>query len=363
MKEYKDLTILLSASNSPSIPGIVKCLKENGERNIRVVGVDMCNDPSSKYVVDSFYTVPAANAPEYCDIILDICRKENINIYFPGISAEVTAITRREKEFERIGVILSVSNQDSVEISNDKLKTYQFLEEKGIIVPDYHPVYSIEDFIEGCKKLGYPKKPVCLKIVNGSGSRGVRIIDSRKSLYDLFAYEKANSLYTSYDYMLSTLKSAQQLGPMMLLEYMHGPEYTVDLLAEKGKVIYEVGRENVISVLSIAQETVLKYNKIAYETCEAVVSTLMMDGNVGFDFMWNDNNQPVLMDINPRITATISVIAAGGVNLVYLRVKQLLGEKLPFCTPIYGTRLKRRYGEIYTDPEGKIINNFGRVIF
>ena len=48
---------------------------------------------------------------------------------------------------------------------------------------------------------------------------------------------------------------------------------------------------------------------------------LNMDGNVGFDFMRNADGVPVLMDINPRLTATVSVIAAGGVNLPYLKNK------------------------------------------
>ena len=97
--------------------------------------------------------------------------------------------------------------------------------------------------------------------------------------------------------MISTIRNAIHLEPMMLLEYMNGPEYTVDLLAEKGKVIYEVGRENVVSVLSIAQESVLKYDKVAYETSEAVVKLFNMDGNVGFDFMRNEEGWPFLMDI------------------------------------------------------------------
>ena len=80
-----------------------------------------------------------------------------------------------------------------------------------------------------------------------------------------------------------------------------------------------------------------------------------MDGNVGFDFMRNDKGEAVLMDINPRITATVSVIAASGVNLIYLRVKQLLGEELPKVTPVFGTRLRRRYDEMFTTPEGELI--------
>ena len=143
---------------------------------------------------------------------------------------------------------------------------------------------------------------------------------------------------------------------MMLVEYMPGTEYTVDLLAEKGKVLYEVGRENVVSLMSIAQESILKYDEEAYRICEKIVELLKMDGNIGFDFMRDRDGTPMLMDINPRITATVSVIAAGGVNLPYMRVKQLLGETLPHLEPQYGTFLKRRYGEIYTNNEGDRIN-------
>ena len=351
----KDITVLMSASSSPSMPGMIRCLRNNGERNIKIVGIDMTSDPSAKFMVDAFYQVPAANDPSFCDLVLDICQKEKIDVYFPNVSAEVEAVVARKREFEALGVHLSVSNMKSVAISNNKLHTYQALEKAGIPVPRYYAVHSVEDFVEGMKYMGYPEKPVCIKMVNGSGSRGVRIIDANKSRYQIFAHEKPNSFYTSYEDMLSVLKSADKLEEMMLVECMNNPEFTVDLLAENGKIIYEVGRENVVSLMSIAQETVVKYDDLAYKVSADVVKLLGMDGNVGFDFMRNNKGEAVLMDINPRITATVSVIAAAGVNLIYLRVKQLLGEELPKVSPAYGTRLRRRYDEMFTTPEGELI--------
>jgi carbamoyl-phosphate synthase large subunit len=352
MSKLKDLIVLLSATNSPSMPGMYHFLKNNGERNITVIGIDMSSDPSAKYIVDKFYQVPAATADDYIDIVLDICKKEHVDIYFPTISAEVTKVAERRSEFDAINTLLSISNLNSVNIANNKLHTYQALEKAGIPVPKYYGVHSIEDFIEGCKYLGYPQKAVCLKIVNGSGSRGVRIIDANKSRYEIFAYEKPNSFYTSYDDMISILKDANVLDELMLLECMHGPEYTVDLLAQDGEVLYMAGRENVVSLMSIAQESVIKDDSLAFKISKDVVKLLRMDGNVGFDFMRNDKGEAVLMDINPRTTATISLLAAGGLNLMYLRIKQLLGEELPDAHAIIGTRIKRRYGEIYTSPTG-----------
>lgn len=357
MSQFRDLTVLMSACNSNSMPGVYKSFKNNGEREIRVVGVDMNEDPSAKYIVDSFYQVPAATDPAYIDIMLDICKKEKVDIYFPSISLEVSKVAERKADFEEIGTKLSISNIESVAIANNKLHTYQILEKAGIPVPRYYGVYTVEDFVEGMKFMGYPEKPVCIKIVDGSGSRGVRIIDSSKSRYDIFVHQKPNSFYISYEDMLSMLESAPKpLHEMMLVECMHGPEFTVDLLAERGETLYISGRENVVSLMSIAQESIIKYDELAYQVSKDVVKLLNMDGNVGFDFMRNDKEEAVLMDINPRTTATLALLAAGGLNLRYLRIKQLLGEPLPKCEPIYGTRIKRRYGEIFTDPNGVMIN-------
>jgi len=88
----RDITVLMSASSSPSMPGMIKCLRNNGERNIKVVGIDMTSDPSAKFMVDSFYQVPAANDPGFCDLVLDICKKEKVDVYFPNVSAEVEAV-------------------------------------------------------------------------------------------------------------------------------------------------------------------------------------------------------------------------------------------------------------------------------
>ncbi len=353
--KYRDLTILMSATSSNTMPGVYRSFKSIKERNIRVVGMDMTSDPSAKFIVDVFYQVPPVCDEHYIETVLNICKKESVDIYFPSISAEVSKVSKRKKDFEQIGTLVSISNEESVAIANNKLHTYQALERAGIPVPKYCGVHSVEEFIEGCKYMGYPENPVCIKIVDGSGSRGVRIIDAKKSRYDIFAHEKPNSFYTSYEDMLAILKSVPKIDELMLLEVMHGPEFTVDMLADNGKVLYEVGRENVVSLMSIAQESVIMYDEHAYKVAKDVVELLKMDGNVGIDFMRNDKGEAVLMDINPRTTATLSLLAAGGLNLRYLRIKQLLGEPLPICEPVYGTRLKRRYGEIYTASDGSQI--------
>lgn len=174
------LTILLSAAGSPTIPGQLRCFRNNGERDIRIVGIDMSDDPTIGLMVDAYYRVPAATEPDYVDVVLSICRKENVDIYFPNISSEVTAVSKRIEEFVRCGVKVSTVDQETVELLNNKLRVYDFFKSFNLLTPNYIPVYTVEDFINGCKELGYPDKPVCIKLVSNSGSRGVRIIDATK---------------------------------------------------------------------------------------------------------------------------------------------------------------------------------------
>lgn len=352
----KDITILTSACGAPTTPGKLKCYRNNGERKIRIVGVDMSDDPTNKYIVDAYHQVPPITDPNYIDIIIDICKKEKVDIYFPNISAEVSLASKRLNDFKKNNIIVSISNIDSVNIANNKLATYKTLQDAGIPVPKFYGVHSVDDFVEGCKYMGYPEKSVCIKIVNGSGSRGVRIIDAKKSRYNIFAHEKPNSFYTSYDDMINILREPENLDELMLVEYMPGNEYSVDILADNGEVLFMVGRENIVSQMSIAQVSILSPDTEAYAISKAITKLLAFDGNIGYDFMRDDSGRAVLMDINPRQTATMSVIAAGGVNLPYLRIKQLLGEKLPKCEPKYGTRLKRRTSEMFTDINGNIID-------
>lgn len=350
------ITILVSAAGSPTMPGQLKCFRHSGKRKIKIVGIDMADDDTIKQMVDIYYRVPPVNDERYVDEVLQICNKENVDIYFPNISAEVTKVSKRIKEFETLSVKVSIADASTVAILNNKLLVYKKLKECGIKTPEFYAVNSVDDFLKGCETLNFPERPVCLKMVEESGSRGVRIIDNRRNRYQIFAHEKPNSFFTSYEDMLEVLKEATLIEPMMLVPYLSGNEYTVDLLADHGKVLYIAGRENVVSSMSIAQKSIVSKIEFAYELCSEIVRLFDYTGNIGFDFLKDENGYPWLMDINPRLTATVSVIAAAGMNLPYLRLKQLLGEELPECTVQYGTTMVRRYAEYITSASDEWID-------
>ena len=104
----RDITVLVSACGYQFMPGLADCLKNNGERNIRIVGTDMNSDTTVLQMVDSFYQVPRANDPDYCDVVLDICKKEKVDLILPTMSAELIPLLDHKQSFEKEGILLSI---------------------------------------------------------------------------------------------------------------------------------------------------------------------------------------------------------------------------------------------------------------
>lgn len=349
----KDLRVLITAAGSPSAPGLIKSLKNNGERNIFVVGTDMKIDPTILQMADKCRLVPASDAPEYIDALLKICKEESIDVLIPGVSAELMGLARRKYEFEAIGTKVSVSNPFSIDVANNKFLLYDFMKKAGLKTPQFYRVQSVQDLKEACVKLGYPKKGLCVKATESSGSRGIRIIDPTKSRFDILFGEKPNSFFISLEELLLILGEKETMPEMMAMEYLPGEEYSVDVLADNGKILYMAGRESNVILASIPQMATLRENKKAYKISEDIVRELKLDGNVDLDFKMDENGDPVLMEINARLAATLAVFTAGGMNLLYLRVKQLLGEELPEVKIDYGTVMKRRYLEQFVNSKGE----------
>lgn len=190
----------------------------------------------------------------------------------------------------------------------------------------------------------------------GNGARGVRVIDPSVSKYDLFFDSKPNSLFISYDELIDTLSEKDHIPEMLVMEYLPGQEYGVDVLCDNGDVLVEVGRYNYFVNNSIPQGCIIESRPEAMEQARKICKDLCIDGHANFDFKYNANNEIRLIEINPRLSATIVAYAAAGVNLPYLGIKRILGETLPSCDVVNGTRMIRRYEEQFLSPDGKKID-------
>ncbi len=343
-----DLTVLITAAGNQYMPGLVDCLKNNGERNIRLIGADMNNDATILQMMDAMYQVPAAASADYTDCLYDICRKEKVDIIMPVMSAELPALVKDRERFKEIGTIVSVSDIDSILIANNKYNLYTFMKENGMRVPRFCRINNADQLKEAFSYVGYPDIPVCIKATESSGSRGVRIVDPEKSRFDILFGEKPNSFYITYEELDAILHERERMPEMMVMEALPGAEFSIDLVADHGKILYMAARQSNSITASIPMEATLFHDEEGYQIARDVIEKLHLDGNADLDFKYDRDGRPVLMEINPRLAATMRIFKEGGMNLPYLRIKQLLGEPLPACRIETGIKMKRRYAEMFS---------------
>ena len=165
-----------------------------------------------------------------------------------------------------------------------------------------------------------------------------------------FFNEKPNSMYSTLKEVLGIFKG-KNIPEMMVMEFLPGADLSVDILADHGKPLYVSCRRGHV-VSSIMVSSVVDLNKDAIELCKNVTELLKLDGNLGFDTKEDFNGIPQLMEINPRLPAGVVASVAAGINFPYLRIKQILGEKLPECCVREGVMMQLRNEEVLYNPDG-----------
>ena len=344
--ELNDLTVVITAAGNVFMPGTTACLKNNGERNIRLIGADMSADSTILKMCDAAYQVPRGNDPDYVDALLSICHQENADVLLPIMSVELEALAERKAEFDAIGTKVSVSDPDALFVANNKRRLLDFIKESGLLCAEYRVVHSIDELKEAAEQLGYPQKRVCVKAEDGSGSRGFRILDESVSRLDAFLNEKPSSGMIPMAEFLPVLQEAEEFPELIAMEYLPGNEYTVDLLADHGKSLYTCCRKSLRMENSIMLEAEIVDHPAINSLCEQITQMLGLDGNIGFDIREREDGTPVIMECNPRLTAGVPFFAQAGVNLPYLCVKKLVGEELPKAELKTGQVIKRRWLEM-----------------
>src|SRR5439155_1165602 len=92
----RDITVLVTASGAPGTAALIRALRMNGERGVRVVGADMSPQAIGRHFCDRFYVVPPGRDAGFADALLDIVRRENIDCVLPQSSFDLLELLPEE---------------------------------------------------------------------------------------------------------------------------------------------------------------------------------------------------------------------------------------------------------------------------
>src|SRR6202035_5479166 len=92
--------------------------------------------------------------------------------------------------------------------SNDKAETYALMHRLGLPAPEFRRVRGAAQVADAARELGYPDRPVCMKPVFSSGSRGFRILDPTVNRADALLRERPGFVAMRLEEAVEILASA-----------------------------------------------------------------------------------------------------------------------------------------------------------
>jgi carbamoyl-phosphate synthase large subunit len=252
------------------------------------------------YLVDSAHRLllPRGDDPGFVEAMLEICGEHDIDVLVPTVDSELVPLADARDELEAAGTSVLVAPTRALRLCLDKWALMQ-VADGSVPIPRSAPLD--DDFDPGDFEL-----PVLVKPRVGSGSRGVRRVDS----WDALGAVRDRSL--------------------LVQAHLPGPEYSLDVLARAdGEVRAVVPRER----LRIDSGIAITSRTVHDEELEAIgaraVETVGITGVANVQVMRDAAGAPRLIEINPRFPGTMPLTVASGVNMPRLALGELLGDPIP----------------------------------
>ena len=311
----KQLTLLVTACGAPGTAALVRALRENGERPVRLVGTDMSEQAIGRHLADAFHLVPAGSDPGFAEALLEVCRAEHVDAVLPQSSSDLLGLAEAKARFEDIAVL--VSSPDAIRRSNDKAETYALLDRIGVRGPAWRRVSGGEAVAAAARELGYPDVDVCMKPVFSSGSRGFRILSASADRHEqLLTNRPGVAEALRLEDLLDLLGSDQT--ELLVMELAGGKERTIDGIAVEGRIAlgHPKTREAMRAGLAMYFETL--DDAALMETARKIVAELALDHFFNIQLVGEH-----VIEINPRIS---TIVYQEDLNIPYLGVKHALGE-------------------------------------
>lgn len=309
---------------------LVRCFKE-ARNNLgiegNVVAVDISTTAPAIYHADKHHIVPRISADNFVDEVINVCKKENINLIVPTIDTELKKLSDNKELIEcKTNAKVLVSRDEVIKICRDKYNTQAFFEKNGFEMPR---LINKEDI----KSKDY-NFPLFIKPLNGSSSINTFKINNDRELEFFLDY----------------------VPEPIVQEFIEGDEFTIDVFTDfESNPITIVPRQRIATRGGEVAKGIVKKDRDIIEKVREVIDVLKPIGHITVQCMKTKDGIKFI-EINPRFGGGAPISIKAGANSPKNLYKLLLGEELKYNEDYEENLLALRHDEaVFLNHEGEVI--------
>lgn len=293
-----NILILSAGTRNKIVQYFVKTLNGTG----KVIATDMSNLAPAIYEADKHYIVPKMTAPEYLDVVLDICKKEKITGVLSLIDPELSLLAKNREKFEAIGTTVIGSSYALCEMSLDKFQMYSWLENHGYRCAKS---YMDKDAFFADVDAAVITYPVFVKPARGSASISISKVYDRETVELLFAHEDG--------LMIQEFLDGQEIGADVYIDMV---SHEVVSIFTKKKLKMRAGETD--KAVSFKDEKL-------FDLIEGFVKDAGYNGQIDIDIFYV-NGEYYISEVNPRFGGGYPHAFESGADHMKLIVNNLEGK-------------------------------------
>lgn len=295
MSDDLNILILSCGTRNKIIQYFKKELNEKG----LVMATDCSDLAPALYEADKHFIVPRMDEEGYLDVILSICKENNIKAVLSLIDPELSLLAEHKHDFLKIGTLPIVSDYEVVELCLDKYKMFEFLVQNGL--PTVLSYVDKEEFYKDVHT-GKVDFPVFVKPVKGSASININKVHSREEIELLFS----------------------RFDNLMIQEYMNGTEFGVDvyidMISEEPVAIF--AKEKIKMRAGETDKSVSVKDENLFQLVKKFVKKAGFKGIIDID-IFEKNGKYYISEVNPRFGGGYPHAYESGVNVPKMIINNL----------------------------------------
>ena len=249
--------------------------------------------------------------------ILSRVAQHHIQVIHTGRNAHWFESHRAAIEASGVSLTTGATCTDALDLADDKVRFAAEMARRGLPVVPSLRVDSAQQLRQLLADSPFGDLPLCVKPVTGIYGMGFWRFDDAAA--PMAAFTHPDSRRVNPRYYLHALEAAESFEPLVLMPWLPGPEYSVDMLVEKGSVLAAVARrkDGALQHLENSGE--------AFELGRACAEAMAADGLVNVQTRHDASGKPLLLEINMRPSGGIGYTRHSGVNLPGLFAMRRLG--------------------------------------